>query len=213
MTFKKPETRNINKFTPTNIIRWIAYYSWIKTVDPKKVKFLDEVHFEPRSLRRRRGISLRGTKIISVEDEFIKERYSMVLMTSVCNIPFTARMFKDTINSIKFCEFLFDCCFYKRLVAGDILILDNAAIHFSKEVYEIMMAILNGAAVKVVFLPTYSPEFNPCELVFGLIKNWIRNNRGEGSCLLNEIRLAMASITMDHIKAFYQHCMHEASIV
>lgn len=95
--------------------------------------------------------------------------------------PFAGRIFKDTIDAQKFIMFLFTSILAGHLTQGNWLILDNAALHFTVETYEIMMAMLTGAGVRVRFLPTYSPEFNPCELIFGLIKNYIRNNTNSGT--------------------------------
>jgi hypothetical protein len=34
-----PQTRNINKYTTENILRWFEYYAWIQTVDPTQLRF------------------------------------------------------------------------------------------------------------------------------------------------------------------------------
>jgi hypothetical protein len=88
----------MNKYKIDNIIRWFSYYAWIQTVDPLQLRFVDEVHFEPKSLKRRRGYAPRGSRIIGVCDEFIRERYSMALMTvpGATPRPF-ARLYADTL--------------------------------------------------------------------------------------------------------------------
>jgi len=207
-----PQSRNIHKYSVTNLLRWITFYSWIQTLDPAMICYIDEVHFEPKSLRQRRGYAPKGSRIIHVSDEYINERYSMILMTVPGGSPqpFQARIFKETIDSEKFVLFLAHAIATGALKSGNWLVMDNAATHFSKDTYEIMMAMLEGAGVKLVFLPTYSPEFNPCELIFGLIKNWIRNNRGQGKSLLDEIKLGIDSVQDRHVVAFYYHCIYEA---
>jgi transposase len=55
------------------------------------------------------------------------------------------------------------------LVAGDLLVADNAAIHKSREIIPTLRVALATAGVRMVFLPTYSPELNPCELVFAQV--------------------------------------------
>jgi hypothetical protein len=139
-------------------------------VDPLQLRFVDEVHFEPKSLKRHRGYAPRGSRIIRVGDEFLRERYSMVLLTVPGGTPrpFAARLYNDTIDANKFVLFIFCCILSGHLREGNWLISDNASLHFSTETYEILMAMLTAAGVKVRFLPTYSPEFNPCEFLFGL---------------------------------------------
>ena len=61
--------------------------------------------------------------------------------------------------------------------------------------------------VHLVYLPTYSPELNPCELVFGLVKRWMRHNAGRGS-FLTELSLAFTqSVSIDAVRNAYHHCL------
>eukprot|EP00808_Paulinella_micropora_P012542 g22457.t1 len=63
-------------------------------------------------------------------------------------------------------------------VRGDKLILDNARVHTARDVVEPLKVLLAGVGVELVFLPAYSPEFNPCELAFGMVKSFMRKHRG-----------------------------------
>ncbi len=55
-------------------------------------------------------------------------------------------------------------------------------------------------------LPKYSPELNPCELLFGRVKNHLRNNRDDERFWI-EIMKALTIIEFnDVIKAY--HAMH-----
>lgn len=49
---------------------------------------------------------------------------------------------------------------------------DNATIHRCRRVVQ----AINTSGALVVFLPSYSPDFNPCENVFSQAKSWIRAN-------------------------------------
>ena len=51
-------------------------------------------------------------------------------------------------------------------------ILDNAAIHHVTEVRD----IIQGTGVLLIYLPPYSPDFNPLEEVFSKVKGRIRQN-------------------------------------
>ena len=44
------------------------------------------------------------------------------------------------------------------LVDGDFLVLDNAKIHFSEDIQDILNPLLVLSGVRLVFLPTYCPE-------------------------------------------------------
>lgn len=53
-----------------------------------------------------------------------------------------------------------------------VLVMDNASIHRSKRIQE----LYDAADVDLVFLPPYSPDFNPIEATFGDLKAWIKRN-------------------------------------
>ncbi len=52
----------------------------------------------------------------------------------------------------------------------DIVVMDNISFHHSKEVRE----LANQHNVQIIFTPPYSPEFNPIEIVFSLLKRMYR---------------------------------------
>lgn len=56
------------------------------------------------------------------------------------------------------------------LKPGDIVIMDNLSIHKNKSVEELINEV--GATVK--FLPPYSPDFNPIELMWSKMKAFLR---------------------------------------
>ena len=66
---------------------------------------------------------------------------------------------------------LFNRCLEKSLIPvlrpGQTVILDNAAIHKSKETKQ----LIGKAGCELLFLPPYSPDFNPIEKTFGILKN------------------------------------------
>lgn len=56
---------------------------------------------------------------------------------------------------------------------NSVIIMDNAKIHHDGE----LIALLNELGCHVIFLPPYSPDYNPIETAFSTIKSWIRHNR------------------------------------
>jgi len=53
---------------------------------------------------------------------------------------------------------------------GMVLVIDNASFHKSKRVIELVEA----AKCRVIFLPPYSPDFNPIEHHWAAVKNAVR---------------------------------------
>ena len=50
---------------------------------------------------------------------------------------------------------------------NSIIVMDNARIHHDNE----LRILLEGLEYHVVFLPPYSPDFNPIETAFSTIKS------------------------------------------
>lgn len=92
------------------------------------------------------------------------------------------------------------------MVAGDILICDNATIHTAADAMSMMEEILRTADIKLVFLPTYSPELNPCELVFAGVKKHLRENK-LGLPLEVEIAIAFQTVSAVSIEKYYNKCL------
>lgn len=92
-----------------------------------------------------------------------------------------------------------------------VLILDNAAVHDKVRIY----ALCARFGVIVLFLPTYSFDFNPIELLFHLGKNYIRQHDGITvannplSVVLN--RSLFSSCSADDACAIFQHCFIHVS--
>ena len=51
-----------------------------------------------------------------------------------------------------------------------VIVLDNAKIHHSAE----LRTMCEQAGVTLVYLPPYSPDYNPIETLFAVLKQWLR---------------------------------------
>jgi transposase len=56
---------------------------------------------------------------------------------------------------------------------GDVVVLDNLAVHKHPEI----RATIEAAGAHLRFLPPYSPDLNPIELVFAKLKAFLRAAR------------------------------------
>jgi len=113
---------------------------------------------------------------------------------------------KESNTQWDWLEFVFSAVEADYLWQGDILICDNAAIHYAEDIRSYLDEMLAVSGVTLLFLPAYSPEFNPCEYVFAEMKNKIRQHRGLDS-FVDEILLLLAQVSREHIYAYYRHCV------
>ena len=66
------------------------------------------------------------------------------------------------------------------LVEGDVLVLDNATIHTGKANDAMVDWLWERHGIFVAFLPTWSPELNPIELVWNYLVQKLRSYPLEG---------------------------------
>jgi transposase len=83
------------KYVPVNVHRYFQHTVFISELAAKEgikvIKYLDEVHFTSRQLNRRKGIGVKGRRIVVSSDVRLSETYSMTLMTTPYrDIPFVS---------------------------------------------------------------------------------------------------------------------------
>lgn len=86
---------------------------------------------------------------------------------------------------------------------GDIVIMDNLSPHKSDET----LKLISDAGAEVLFLPAYSPDFNPIEMMWSKIKNILRSLEARTvPDLITAIGQALAKITHKDALNWFAHC-------
>lgn len=92
------------------------------------------------------------------------------------------------------------------LSEGDTLIMDNASVHGSLDTIEPLVVFLEYLKISIMFLPAYSPEFNPCELIFAQVKKYLRDHRDMELPLHIDIAFGFAQISQTNMLNYYNKC-------
>ena len=71
----------------------------------------------------------------------------------------------------------------KELKEGQIVVMDNASFHKSKKTIE----IIESVKCKILFLPPYSPDLNPIEKFWAIMKRWIQSHASFFSSIFETI--------------------------
>jgi transposase len=88
------------------------------------------------------------------------------------------------------------------LSRGDVVVLDNLSAHKAASVRALIMA--TGA--EVVYLPPYSPDFNPIELAFSKIKQFLRSAAARTQDALDAaIAAAIDTVTPADAEGYFKH--------
>lgn len=100
---------------------------------------------------------------------------------------------------------------------NSVLVIDNAAIHKAPGIRE----LIEGHGARLLFLPSYSPDFNPIELAFSTVKAWLDKNQDceneemeteqetEDGVIYNIFSEAVQSVTAEQAKGWYMRCGYE----
>lgn len=90
-----------------------------------------------------------------------------------------------------------------------VVILDNLSVHKQASI----RAVIEAAGCRVLFLPSYSPHFNPIEHVFRKIKAYIRRVRARTQEALEAaIAAAIDRITLADAHGYFRHRGYETSV-
>jgi transposase len=111
-------------------------------------------------------------------------------------------IFEGTLNKELFSEYL------RNQLAptwskDDVLLLDNSSVHRSK----LVLDTLEKCGIKYLFLPPYSPDLNPIELMWAWLKAHLRKAKARTREKLEKaIKYAFDTIKPMHIANWFKHC-------
>ena len=89
------------------------------------------------------------------------------------------------------------------LKPGRIIVLDNLSAHKGGRVKEIVEA----RGCELVYLPPYSPDFNPIEQAFSKIKGLLRRAQARTrEALIEAMGWALDAVSVRDIRGFFAHC-------
>jgi len=89
------------------------------------------------------------------------------------------------------------------LKTGDIVVMDNLSSHKGQHVKQ----MIESAGAMLLYLPPYSPDFNPIELAFAKFKQLLRSaGHRTIDALWQEVQAMLDKITASDAANFLRHC-------
>jgi transposase len=96
------------------------------------------------------------------------------------------------------------------LEEGDVVVMDNLSVHKKSET---VRELIEGAGAQVIYLPPYSPDFDPIEEAFSKIKNLIgKAGARVHEALVVAIGRALSEVTEEDARAFFEHCGYREAV-
>lgn len=94
-----------------------------------------------------------------------------------------------------------------KLKPGQIVVMDNLQVHKMKRVRE----LIESRGCSLVFLPSYSPDFNPIEEAFSKVKTLLRKAKARSfRALVEATGGALSTVTRRDAHGFFAHCGYGA---
>ncbi len=86
---------------------------------------------------------------------------------------------------------------------GQIVVMDNLSAHKGKRVRE----IIEKRGCVLLYLPPYSPDFNPIEEAFSKVKGLLRKAGARSrEALVEAMGAALAAVGASDARGFFEHC-------
>jgi transposase len=86
---------------------------------------------------------------------------------------------------------------------GDLVIMDNLSPHKSN----LTLSLIEQAGAEVLFLPAYSPDFNPIEKMWSKVKQHLRSAEARTQpALIQAIASALESVTPQDAMHWFASC-------
>lgn len=92
---------------------------------------------------------------------------------------------------------------------GQVVVMDNLSAHKGERIRE----LIEERGCELIYLPSYSPDFNPIEEAFSKIKGLVRKAEARTKeALLEAIGWALSAVTTDDARGFFEHCGYRAMV-
>jgi len=146
------------------------YLDKIRDIPLNDLVYIDESGIDHNSISTNCWTK-RGVKIIGEKSGKRRLRTSVMAALNGDEIKAPIR-YSGTANTDLFLYWL-EKVLLQELKKGQVVIMDNCSIHK----YTIVEEIINSAGCSLIYLPPYSPDFNPIENYWAVMKNNIKKIR------------------------------------
>ena len=150
---------------------------------------------------RRYARSMRGTRVADHTPCSHWQTHTVIAGLRSTTLSATA-VFDGPIDGVTFRAYI-EQVLVPTLRPGDVVVMDNLAVHKQPEV----RTAIEQAGARLRFLPPYSPDLNPIELVFAKLKAFVRAARPrsfDDVCAL--MTTALGLFLPDECANYVRHC-------
>jgi transposase len=191
------KTLSASEQDPLARLLWLAE---VLKCDPKRLVFIDESGFN-LALAPLYARAPKGQRAYGQVPKNRGENSSLIAALSLDEGISAAMTVEGAVDGIAFNVYV-QHVLAPTLRAGQLVVLDNLQVHKNQAVRQ----AIEGCGCEVLFLPSYSPDFNPIEHAFSKLKALVRKHHARTKQALDDaIAAALKAITLQDVIGWFSH--------
>ncbi|GBF04795.1 putative transposase [Deinococcus aerius] len=166
---------------------------------PARLVFLDESGFNT-AMTRPYGRAHRTRRVRCAVPRNWGRNHTLICAVQATG-PFAPLVVEGAVNGPIF-EWYVQEVLCPALTPGQVVVMDNLSAHHRASV----RTRIQAQGCSVLFLPPYSPDFNPIEMLFSKVKALVRAGEWrEVPTLLNAVWTALNAVTLRDVFGWFTH--------
>jgi transposase len=176
-------------------------------IDPRRLVFVDEMGVHT-SLAPLYGYSAKGERVhLKVPRNRGKNTTLLASMTLLGGMGETLAIEGSTDQEVF--ETYVEKALAPTLKAGQVVIMDNLSAHKPARVRE----LIEERGCELIYLPAYSPDFNPIEEAFSKIKEIVRRAGARTKdAVLDVLGEALSAISVQDARGYFEHAGYRTRV-
>ena len=197
---QKKSLRAAEQDRPDVKARRDAWHGDLAGADPHAIVFLDESGART-DMTRTRGRAARGERVVETVPAGRWKATTMLAAVRTAG-PLAGAVVAGATDTDVFLAWV-EHALVPHLRRGETVAMDNLSPHKNPRVRE----LVESAGCRLLYLPPYSPDFNPIEMIWSKIKRLLRSAAARSIDALHEaFGAAMAAVTPGDILGCFRHC-------
>ncbi len=187
---------------PDVALRRDQWRSWSRDIDPKRLIFIDET-WAKTNMTRLRGRAPRGQRLIDKTPHGHWQTTTLIAALGIEGMQ-CSTVVDGAVNGDVFEAFV-EQVLIPQLKPGDIVVMDNLSSHKRVRIRE----LIEKQQAELRYLPPYSPDLNPIEMVFSKIKQLLRTLGARTRNLLwSSMQTVLSEITASDTLNCFRHAIY-----
>jgi transposase len=201
-TFKKVPKRNYSDKNKLKLLQDL-FKNKIKNIKFKDIICIDETCIYSNMINEYGWVKKDYDTLVYTKAN--PKKYTIIMAIS-CNKIIAYEILKNiNVDQNLFHNFLKNKVF--PLCNNKYVLMDNVRFHKTQNIIDLFDTLNN----KILFIPPYSPQFNPIENVFGVIKNKYKKINDKNNCEKNIINI-IENFDYD-LWNFYDHAFNDTKTI